>query len=129
MRLRAAYWKVPAFGFALLLLLLLRAMTHNSVPDGQQWLLLSIPGVGFRTNLGVSAPTIIVRISKLGPRAVDFRLCWFECRAKLQRTLLATNPFASLIIPLSTGKSTNLTIDVSLKDVPVGECWSCGEVN
>ena len=129
MRLRAAYWQVPVLGFALLLLLVLWVVApRSSAPAGQSWLLLSRPGVQIRTNLGVSVPTITVRVSNVGPRAVDFRLCWFECRARLQRTLLATNRFESLIIPLSPGKSTNLTMDVALKDVPVEECWSCGEV-
>ena len=50
---------------------------------------------------------------KIGPRSVDFQVWWFECRAKTDRTLLATNRLKFISIPLSSGSSTNLTIELS----------------
>ena len=120
-------WPVLLAGLAIMLLMLW-AMTWGTAPQGRNWLVLSLRPVGFQTNAGVSLPTAIVRVSNVGPRAVDFRLCWFECRASKQKTLLATNRFASAIIPLSPGRSTNLTMDVTLAGLPLEEYWCCAEV-
>ena len=103
-------------------------MVRQPGPESQSWVLLSIPGVEFRTNAGVALAKAVVRVSNVGPQAVDFRLCWFECRAKRQKTLLATNRFASLIVPLGPGESTNLTMNVQVVGLPVGEYSCCGEV-
>jgi hypothetical protein len=110
------------------LLLVVWAMVRQPGPESQSWVLLSIPDVEFRTNAGVALPKAIVRVSNVGPQAVDFRLCWFECRAKRQKTLLATNRFASLIVPLGPGESTNLTMNVQFAGLPVAEYSCCGEV-
>jgi hypothetical protein len=112
----------------LVTLLVAWAVTRRRVPDGQNWVQLSISKVEFQTNAGVALPTARVRISNIGPQAVDFRLCWFECRSKQQQTLLATNRFASLISPLAPGESTNLTMNASLVGLPLEEYWCCGEV-
>lgn len=100
-----------------------RSGAHN--PD---WVRLTVPAVEVRTNNGAALPVVAVRISNVGSHAVDFRLCWFECRAKEQKTLLATNRFASVVAPLGPGRSTNLIMNILPADLPVGEYWCCGEV-
>jgi hypothetical protein len=125
--MRTKYWLILVAGLAILLLVVW-AVTRRPAPDGQNWVQLSIPKVEFQTNAGVTLPMVRVHISNIGPQAIDFRLCWFECRSKRQQTLLATNRFASLISPLAPGESTNLTMDVSLAGLPLEEYWCCGEV-
>lgn len=117
-------------GIAILTAVLLFALWRLRVPGphGQDWVVLSLPNVEFRTNAGEVLPRAVVRVSNVGPEAVDFRLCWFECRARGQKTLLATNRFALLIAPLGPGESTNLTIDVLSAQLPVGDYHCCGEV-
>jgi len=54
---------------------------------GEDWLLVPTPAFGSRTNAGASTPNVTFRVSNVGPRSVDFRVSWFECRAKRDRTL------------------------------------------
>jgi len=63
-------------------------------------------------------------VSNVGAGAVDLQVGWFECRAKRDRTRLATNQLASVNIPLSKGTSTNLTIDICPSAAPAEE-WLC----
>jgi hypothetical protein len=128
MKLKGTTYSFVILAGLVTLLLVAWAVTRRPAPEGQNWVQLSIPKVEFQTNAGVALPTARVRISNIGPQAIDFRLRWFECRSKRQQTLLATNRFASLISPLAPGESTNLTMDVSLAGLPLEEYWCCGEV-
>lgn len=123
-------WQVLLLGTAILaaILLLVAWILRVPRPQGQNWVVLSIPNVEFRTNAGKVLPMALVRVSNVGPETVDFRLCWFECRAKGQKALLATNRFASAVAPLGTGESTNLTIDLLTAQLPLGDYQCCGEV-
>lgn len=96
--------------------------------QNQDWVVLSIPSIEFRTNAGVAVPKAVVCVSNAGPGAVDFRLCWFECRARQQKTLLATNRFAAMISPLGAGNATNLTMEVAAANLPAGDYCCCAEV-
>lgn len=69
------------------------------------------------------------RVSNVGPRSVDFEVFWFECRAKRDGSLLATNRLKSVTTPLAPGKSASLTMDVSLVAAPVEDCLCCYQVN
>ena len=94
---------------------------------GGNWLAISTPVAGNRTNSSW-VPTVSFRVSNVGPEAVDFQVGWFECRAKRDRTRLATNQLASVNIPLSPGTSTNLTIDLCPNAVPTEEWLCCCQV-
>jgi hypothetical protein len=103
-------------------------MLREPRAQGQNWVVLSVPGVEFQTNAGVAAPLAVVRVSNNGPGAVDFRLSWFECRSKGQKTLLATNRFASAINTLGPGGSTNLVMEIVAVELPAADYWCCSEV-
>jgi hypothetical protein len=94
--------------------------------SGKDWLLVSRPALVRGTHTAESKVTF--RVSNVGPRSVDFRVSWFECRAKTDRTPLATNQLDSVEIPLGPGESTNLAMDVSLGGVPVADCWCCYKI-
>jgi len=91
---------------------LLLAWSLRSRPAAKQWLALSRPVFGSRTNAGVVTPVVRFCVSNVGPRPVDCQVWWFECRARGDRSLLATNQLEFVRIPLSRGGSTNLTIEV-----------------
>jgi hypothetical protein len=126
-RVRTQSWLVLASAVAIGLVLVW-AGAPRPVPHGKDWLLVSTPTVGSRTNAGATTPAVTFRVSNVGPRRVDFLVWWFECRAKGARTLLATNQLAAVYIPLPPGKSTNLTMDVLLGAVPVADCLCCYQV-
>ncbi len=71
---------------------------------------------------------VTFRVSNVGPRLVDFEVFWFECRAKRDGSLLATNRLKSVTTPLWPGKSTNLTTAILLAGVPVEDCLCCYQV-
>jgi len=104
------------------------AASHRRATYGEDWLLVSTPSFGSRTNTRASTVKANFRVSNVGPRSVDFRVSWFECRTKRDRTVLATNQLILVRIPLRSGQSTNLTMDVSLGAVPVEECLCCYQV-
>jgi len=126
-RVRTRYWLVLVSAVAIGLVLLW-AEAHRQVPYGKDWLLVSTPTVGSRTNAGAATPAVTFCVSNVGPRSVDFQVWWFECRARKDRTLLATNRLRLVSIPLPPGKSTNLTMDVSLVAAPVEDCLCCCQV-
>jgi hypothetical protein len=126
-RVRTKIWFVLAAVVAIGLVLVW-AEVRRPTASGQEWILLSAPTVGSRTNSGVATPMVTFRVSNVGPRSVDFHVHWFECRAKGDRTLLATNQLESVQIPLWPGESTNLTMGISLAGVPVEACLCCYEV-
>jgi len=68
---------------------------------------------------------VSLSVSNAGPRAVGFQVEWFECRARNNRALVATNPLRWVRIPLSPGTATNLTMKVSPGTTPVEECLCC----
>jgi len=109
-------------------LVLVCGRARRSLPYGKDWLLISTPAFGSRTTAGGITPTVSLRVSNVGPHAVEFQVWWFECRAKRDRTLLATNQLALVSIPLSPGKSTNLTMDLSSVAAPDDERLACCQV-
>ena len=126
-RVRAEIWFVLAAVVAIGLVLAW-AEVRRPTASGEEWIQLSAPSVGSRTNSGVATPMVTFRVSNVGPRSVDFYVRWFECRAKGDRSLLATNQLESVQIPLWPGESTNLTVGISLAGVPVEDCLCCCQV-
>ena len=110
-------------------LVLVWAEAHRPTASGKEWILLSAPTVGSRTNSGAITPAVTFCVSNVGRRSVDFQVFWFECRAKRDGSLLATNRLKSVTTPLAPGKSTSLTMDVSLMAAPVEDCSCCYQVN
>jgi hypothetical protein len=110
-------------------LVLSRIGPHRSAPvGGGNWLAVSTPVSGNRTNSTGATPTVSFRVSNVGRRAVDLQVGWFECRTKRDRTRLATNQLASVNIPLPPGTSTNLIIDICPTTAPVEEWLCCCQV-
>ncbi len=102
---------------------------HRSAPFGTgNGLVVSRPVFGNRTNSTGATPTVSFRVSNAGPKGVDLRVDWFECRAKRDRTRLATNQLASVNIPLSPRSSTNLTFDIRPTMIPIEEWLCCCQV-
>jgi len=126
--LRSKYWLVlvPALAIGLVLVW---EQAHRPKPSAGEWMRLSTPTLGSRTNSGAATPVVTFRVSNVGPRSVDFEVFWLECRAKRDGSLLATNRLKSVITPLAPGKSTNVTMDVSLVAAPVKGCLCCYQVN
>jgi len=125
--LRSRYWivLVPAFAIGLVLV---REQAHRLKPSAREWILLSTPTVGSRTNFGAATPVVTFRVSNVGPRSIDFQVWWFECRTKRDGSLLATNRLKHVSTPLTPGQSTSLTMDVSLAAAPVEDCLCCYQV-
>jgi hypothetical protein len=125
--LRSRYWivLVPAFAIGLVLVW---EQAHRPKPSAREWILLSTPTVGSRTNFGAATPIVTFRVSNVGPRLVDFQVWWFECRTKRDGFLLATNRLKHVSTPLAPGQSTSLTMDVSLAAPPVEDCLCCYQV-
>jgi hypothetical protein len=117
---------VPAFALGLLLVW---EQARRPKPRAKEWILLSTPTVGSRTNSGETRPVVTFSVSNVGPRSVDFQVWWFECRAKRDGSLLATNQLRLVTTSLAPGKSTSLTMDVSLTAAPVEDCLCCYQVN
>jgi hypothetical protein len=92
------------------------------------WLRISKPAWASGTDAGASTEKVIFCVSNVGARSLDFRVAWFECRAKNDRGILATNPLNWVRVPLRPGESTNLTADISLGAVPVRDIWWCCQV-
>ena len=92
-------------------------------PEPKTWLVISRPLVRSATNSGVPAATITFVVSNVGPRAVDFRVAWFECRSRSDRGLLATNRMRGAWFALDSGRFTNLVLDVAARPL---EDHSCG---
>ena len=93
------------------------------------WFQVSTPVVGNRTNAGANPTTVTFCVSNLGPRAVDFKVWWFECRAKTDRSLLATNQFAGRSIPLFPRGFTNLTVRLLADATPAEDCLCACKVS
>jgi hypothetical protein len=125
--LRSKYWivLVPALAIGLVLV---REQAHRPKPSVREWILLSTPTVGSRTNFEAATPVVTFRVSNVGPRSVDFQVWWFECRTKRDGFLLATNRLKHVSTPLAPGQSTSLTMDVSLAATPVEDCLCCYQV-
>jgi hypothetical protein len=126
--MRTKYWLVLVSAVAIGLLFVW-VTTHGRATYSKDWLLVSTPTLGIRTNAGATTSTVTFRAWNVGPRSIDFQVCWFECRAKTDRTLLATNQLKLVNIPLGPGASTNLTVDVSLGAVPVEDFLCCCKLN
>jgi len=88
----------------------------------KSWLVTSTPVVRIVTNSGVPAATVTFRVSNVGPRAVGFRVAWFECRSRSDRGLLATNPMQGVSLALDSGRSTNLVMNIPVRPL---EEYSC----
>ena len=99
--------------------------SHRRASCGKDWLRVSTPIVNSRTNAEAVTTAVSFSVSNAGPRSVGFQVEWFECRAKNNRALLATNQLRWVRIPLSPGTSTNLTMKVSPGTTPVEECLCC----
>ena len=95
---------------------------------GKDWVLASRATLAKGTHTDDSKFKVTFRVSNVGPHSVDFRVYWFECRAKTDRTRLATNQLDCIHIPLRPGESTNLAMDAFLGSVPVADCWCCYQV-
>jgi len=127
-RVRTKYLGVLLCGL-MIGLVLLRIGDQRSAPVvSEDWLAVSTPVPGRRTNSTGATPTISFCVSNASSRAVDFQVGWFECRAKRDQTWLATNQLGAVNIPLAAGRSTNLTIDICSTTAPVDEWLSCCEV-
>ncbi len=125
---RTKLWFVLASAIAIGLVLVWAGASW-SARYGYDWLRVSTPTIVSRTNAGAATAAVTFRVSNVGPRRVDFRVWWFECRAKTDQTLLATNRLKLVNIPLSPGKSTNLTIELSPVATAVEDSLCCCQVN
>lgn len=109
-------------------LVLVWAAAHRSAGYGNDWIRVSKPTIVSRTNAGAARGTVAFRVSNVGPREVHFQVWWFECRAKTDRTLLATNRLKFVNIPLPPGTSTNLTMELSPAATAVEDALCCCQV-
>jgi hypothetical protein len=125
-RVGAKYWALLCCGLGVGLVLLW-SHTHRARPVGLDWLLVSRPVFERQKDSTGAISTISVCVSNMGPRAIQFRVGWFECRAKRDRALLATNEFDPIKIPisLSSGASTKITLGSFHTDLPAGEPLCC----
>lgn len=93
---------------------------------GSDWLRISKPTSGSGADTGTSTAKVTFCMSNVGPRSLDCRVRWFECRAKQDRSVLATNQVNWARVPLRPGESTNLMVDVSAGAMRVTDClWCC----
>jgi len=109
-------------------LVLVWSTNRRTASLGKQWVQVSAPLLGNRTNLGTVTPVVGLWVSNVGPRSVEFFVYWLECRDRRDRTLLATNGFKGLNIRLRPGRSTNLTMKVAPVAVPVEDCFGCCQI-
>lgn len=124
---RATCWLVVVLTLVIVLVLVGKK-ARGPTPFRGAWVLLSKPIVASPSNAGVATPVVSVGVSNVGPRSIEFVVSWFECRARGDRTLLATNRLSGISIPLRSGRSTNLTMDFSLAATPVEDCLCCFQV-
>ena len=124
-RLRVRYWLLASItGIGLILL-----WPHPDRPPvaGKNWLSVSTPTFGTRTNADGICATVFFTVSNVGPRRLDFGIAWYECRAKSNLSVLATSVQthtngggyvygmfgAGPPIPLSPGRTFIVTRDLS----------------
>jgi hypothetical protein len=90
----------------------------------KSWLVVSKPLLGSVTNGEIPIATVTFLISNVGPRAAEFQVSWFECRAKIDRGLLATSRTHGLSLALDSGTFTNLIMNIPAITRPPEE-YSC----
>lgn len=117
---------LPALVVVLLVML---ARAGRPPPCGKEWVRLAIPTVAARTNSGAVPPVVSVWASNVGPRSVELGVWWFECRSKREHTRLAGNALRGVRVPLASGRSTRLEIDVPTTAVPVEDYLCCWQVS
>jgi len=121
------YW-LGLTGIVAFVVVFIWAAAGGPSARGKHWLRVSTPVVSSFTNSGVVTGTVAFSVSNVGHKAVDFQIRWFECKADGSGAFLDESPPWSAWIPLSAGKSTNLTIPVSLGSVPVENCLCCSMI-
>ena len=126
-RLRAKPWFLLVVSIPLIALTLLWAQSRRSPRNGNDWLLLSTPVFGARTNVQGVCRTVTFSASNVGPRTLDFRVRWFECRAGAG-PVLATNHLMGVNTPLSRGATTSLTWDLPRAPSPDRDFLCCCEI-
>src|SRR5438046_10399181 len=109
-RLRAKPWFlfVP---MPLIALALLWAQSRRLPRNGNDWLLLSAPVFGARTNAQGVCRTVTFSASNVGPRTLDFKIQWVECRAEAN-PVPAPNRLMGINTPLPYGATTSLTVEL-----------------
>jgi len=125
-RLRAKPWFLLV-SMPLIALTLLWARSRWSPRNGNDWLLLSAPVFGARTNAQGVCRTVTFSASNVGPRTLDFKIQWFECRAGAN-PVPATNRLMGINTPLSFGATTSLTWDLPRVASPDGDMLCCCEI-
>jgi hypothetical protein len=123
-RLRRGTLLAPA-SLLLVGLYLLAARSFRSTSARSNWLMVSSPVFGSRTNLGQAFPTVSLNTSNVGPRRLDYHVDWVECRATSDYALLATNYGFSAWVQLPSGEFTILTKDLTDSHSSVGERLFC----
>lgn len=98
-------------------------------PAGKQWLSISQPVFGNRTNADGVLPTVLLAISNVGPRGLVFNVAWLECRTRTELTLLTTNEASVWLPPLPSEAVTNLTLDLAQHPPPGEELLFCCQFN
>lgn len=103
------------------------AQSRRSPRNSNAWLLLSRPAFGTRTNAQGVCRTVAFSASNVGPRTLDFKLGWFECRAGVV-PVFATSHLVGANIPLARGATTNLMWDLARGPSSDGDLLCCCEI-
>lgn len=109
-------------------LILFVTWTLRSRPAGKIWLVVSSPVFGTRTNADGIVSTVSLFITNMGPRGLDYRVRWLECRERTALALLATNAELTThaSYPMVSGSTKHLTWELLPGNVPSqGRLFCC----
>lgn len=112
-------------------LILLANWSLRSKPAGKFWLSASTPVFGTRTNADGIIPTVFVFMTNVGPRSLNYRVHWLECRERTDLALLATNETsaAPAFPSLASGATTKLTWDLPPSHLSSPDRFFCCSVH
>jgi hypothetical protein len=121
---RKAWTAFGALSLALIIVVLVGVALHRQNRYAGISLQASRPVFSISTNADGLHPLLTVVLSNAGPTSLDFKLRWYDCRARSDLTQAASNPGPSPRMPLSSHGTTKLSWEPWRK-APNGEYVCC----
>src|SRR5436309_12529201 len=93
-------------------LVLLWTRPWRTMPGPKQWLLVSAPVFETRITSTGLVRTFCFTLTNIGPRTIEPKLFWFECRARTGLSVIAVEYNPQALAPLPSRAVSRVTQDL-----------------